>query len=129
MNIRSAYNRIVPRSMRLSLWNVRHFRQRIIIDYGLSHKSAVFLAGSGRSGTTWIASLINYKGDYRYITEPFNPEHTPGCESFNYALYLRPENRTDKYLRPARQLITGRAGCNRLTHQFNKRQPVRKRLL
>jgi len=87
------------------------------------------LAGSGRSGTTWIASLINYKGDYRYITEPFNPEHTPGCESFNYALYLRPENRTDKYLRPARQLITGRAGYNRLTHQFNKRHLCRKRLI
>jgi len=129
MNIRSAYNRIVPRSMRLSLWNVRHFRQRIIIDYGLSHKSAVFLAGSGRSGTTWIASLINYRGEYRYIFEPFNPKYTPSCKDFNYYLYLRPEDRADKYFRQARSLITGRAGYNGPTHRYNKRHLCGRRLI
>jgi len=112
--------------MRTSLWRLR---QQIIIDYGFGNKSAVFLAGSGRSGTTWIAALINYQGDYRYINEPFHPKHTPECKNFNYALYLRPENRAIEYLRVVRPLITGRAGYNKRTHQFNTRQLCGRRLI
>jgi hypothetical protein len=40
----------------------------IYIDLGKgNHRDAVFLAGSGRSGTTWLSEVVNYKGGYRYI--------------------------------------------------------------
>ena len=117
----------MPAPLTQSIRNVRAWRP--VIDYGLGHRNTVFLAGSGRSGTTWVAALINYRGDYRYITEPFNPEHSSFCRDFVYALYLRPDNRSQRYLRPARNLITGRAGFNRKTHQFNKRVLCRRRLI
>ena len=37
------------------------------------HRSSVFLAGSGRSGTTWLSEIINHRRGYRYVFEPFNP--------------------------------------------------------
>ena len=43
----------------------------LYVDLGKGdHRDAVFLAGSGRSGTTWLSEVINYKGGYRYVFEP-----------------------------------------------------------
>ena len=35
------------------------------VDLGHDHRDSVFLAGSGRAGTTWVTELINYRGAYR----------------------------------------------------------------
>jgi len=36
--------------------------------------SLVFVAGTGRSGTTWLAQLLNANDQFRLIVEPFHPE-------------------------------------------------------
>ncbi len=36
-----------------------------------------WLVGSGRSGTTWMASLLNAEGDARELFEPMHVMHTP----------------------------------------------------
>lgn len=36
--------------------------------------------GSGRSGTTWFASLLASPFRYRLLFEPFHPGHVPGAE-------------------------------------------------
>lgn len=43
--------------------------------FELDHRdeNSVFLAGFGRSGTTWIFDIINYKNEYRYTFELFHP--------------------------------------------------------
>jgi hypothetical protein len=44
------------------------------VDLGKgNHRSSVFLAGSGRSGTTWLSQIINHRRRFRYVFEPFNP--------------------------------------------------------
>ena len=43
----------------------------------LSKKNVVWVSGSGRSGTSWLANLINYRNDFRYIFEPLNPRFLP----------------------------------------------------
>ena len=41
----------------------------MIIDIG-NYKKTIFIAGSGRSGTTWLMELINRNNEYRleYLT-------------------------------------------------------------
>lgn len=81
---------------------------RICFDLDHDHENTVFLAGNGRSGSTWVSDILNYRNAYRVIFEPFHPRHVPLCKSFQYRQYLRPGNKDEKYLVPARAILTGR---------------------
>src|SRR6516165_9942427 len=65
---------------------------RLFIDLGGAANNVVFLAGTGRSGTTWVSHFINYRNEYRYIFEPFPSPKANICTAFRYRQYLRPEN-------------------------------------
>src|SRR3712207_9472155 len=76
------------------------------VDLG-DHRNSVFLAGSGRSGTTWVAEIINHRNGYRLVFEPFHPGRVGICGSFRRKQYLRPDDRREAYLGPARRILTG----------------------
>jgi len=59
-------------------------------------KEVVWLLGDARSGTTWIAALINHNREYREMFEPFNHVNVKRMNSISPHLYLRPE--TDNLL-------------------------------
>jgi hypothetical protein len=42
------------------------------IDTNRTFDSLVYVAGMARSGTTWLAELVNYRHSYRFIFEPFH---------------------------------------------------------
>ena len=42
---------------------------RAVLDWNGDLGRTVFLAGTARSGTTWLSELINHRNDYRYIFE------------------------------------------------------------
>lgn len=92
------------------------------------HRNSVFLAGSGRSGTTWLSEIINYRKDYRYVFEPFHPGKVDICGNFRSKQYLRPDDGREEYLGPARKILSGglRSGW---TDRFNHRFVVRRRLI
>lgn len=46
--------------------------QRFCLDF--AGDDLVLIVGSGRSGTTWLADLINANDEFRYIFEPLNPD-------------------------------------------------------
>lgn len=71
------------------------------------HTKTVFLAGSGRSGTTWLSGLINHDSDYRQIFEPFHPGKVEDFRGFGSKQYLRPEDRREEFLEPAQKAVTG----------------------
>lgn len=71
------------------------------------HTKTVFLAGSGRSGTTWLSALVNHDGSYRYIFEPFHPGKVGDFRAFGSKQYLRPEDRRAEFLEPARKVLAG----------------------
>jgi hypothetical protein len=99
-----------------------------IIDVGRI-SDAVFLAGIGRSGTGWVANIINYKNERRYIYEPFSPRVIDTVAAFTWGLYLRPDNRGREYVEPARWVLEGKLGHYPLFDKANKRWFARKRLL
>ena len=67
------------------------------LDIDCGAKSTIFIAGMGRSGTTWLSELINYKQNYRDIFEPFLPYKVNTSSLFKYLQYLNP-NYEDKIL-------------------------------
>jgi hypothetical protein len=102
---------------------------RIYVDLGKGdHTDAVFLAGSGRSGTTWLAEVINHKGGYRYVFEPFNPARVGAFEQFKSKQYLRPDDAREAFLGPARLALSG-ALRDPWTDRFNAKFVARRRLI
>lgn len=51
------------------------------------------VAGTARSGTTWLAELIASQLPCRIMFEPFNPRKVPGFRQFHYFQYMRPTDR------------------------------------
>jgi Sulfotransferase family len=101
----------------------------VYVDLGKGdHGEAVFLAGSGRSGTTWLSEGINYKGGYRYVFEPFNPARVGAFGHFRSKQYLRPDDTREAFLEPARLALTG-ALRDPWTDRFNAKFVARRRLI
>jgi hypothetical protein len=92
------------------------------------HRDAVFLAGSGRSGTTWLSEVINYKGAYRYVFEPFNPARVRAFGHFRSKQYLRPDDVREAFLEPARLALSGDLK-DPWTDRFNAKFVARRRLI
>lgn len=78
------------------------------VDAGGDHRGAVFVAGSERSGTTWLADLINQQGSFRMIFEPFWALRVPACRHFSAQQYLRPEDPAPEYFDTADKVLSGR---------------------
>ena len=80
----------------------------LYLDLGKrDHRNSVFLAGSGRSGTTWLSDVVNHRGEYRYVFEPFHPGKVQALANFRPRQYLRPDDRRETFLTPARRVLTG----------------------
>tara|TARA_R110002012_G_scaffold321207_1_gene548147 strand:+ start:3939 stop:4895 length:957 start_codon:yes stop_codon:yes gene_type:complete len=56
----------------------------------------IWLIGDGRSGTTWVASLLNADGAYREMFEPFHPLKVPEAKSFKQNMYLHPSEENNE---------------------------------
>ena len=80
---------------------------------------AVFLAGAGRSGTTWVSNVINYDNRYRYMWEPFHGRFVPMCRRFTSTLYLRPDDQDEELLSLARTILAGEVS-NAWIDRFNR---------
>jgi len=99
------------------------------VDLGKGgYRDSVFLAGSGRSGTTWLSEIVNHGGGYRYVFEPFNPDKVGAFGHFKTKQYLRPGDGREEFLEPARLALTG-ALRDPWTDQFNRRIVARRRLI
>jgi hypothetical protein len=77
-----------------------------LIDFG-DYRRTVFLAGTGRSGTTWVENIINFDQSYRVMFEPFHSRVVAILREWNYRQYLRPEERNEKFLIPATKILEG----------------------
>ena len=101
----------------------------LCLDLGQGdHTNSVFLAGSGRSGTTWLSEVINHGYGYRYVFEPFNPRRVGALEHFRSKQYLRPDDARAEFLEPARLVLTGALG-DPWTDRFNRTFVARRRLI
>lgn len=98
------------------------------VDLGKGAEDSIFLAGSGRSGTTWLSEIINYRNEYRYIFEPFYPGKVDICKNFQRKQYLRPDDKRAEYLGPAQAILSGELR-NTWSDRFNRKHVARRRLI
>lgn len=68
----------------------------------------VFVAGSGRSGTTWVADIVNWNNRFRFLFEPFHRRVTALYGWSEGLGYMHPESCSPDVLRYVRRIIEGR---------------------
>ena len=98
------------------------------LDVNPDHRASVLVAGSGRSGTTWLAEVLNYDNHYRLVGEPFTREHVPIVRHFARLQYVRPDDDADAIYRPSRAILEGRVRTP-WTDVGNRRLIARTRLV
>lgn len=95
---------------------------------GGDHRSAVFVAGSSRSGTTWLADVLNYRNDFRYVHEPLGPGQLASMAHYRSGQYLRPDKHAPRYVEPMRAVLSGRVR-GRALDRYNRKLVATKRLV
>ena len=98
------------------------------LDLNRDYRNTIFLAGSGRSGTTWLSEILNHDNEYRYIFEPFHPDKVKLCKHFRRKQYLRSGDRRKEFLEPAEKILSG-SFRNLWTDRFNRKRIPRRRLV
>lgn len=106
----------------------RRLHVPVLVDSGGDIRKTVFLAGTARSGTTWLSELINYRNDFRYIFEPFNPDRIPAIGPFGGRRYLRPRQDDPELIELARYVLSGRIRHS-WTERFNRKLIADRRLI
>jgi hypothetical protein len=68
---------------------------------------SIMVAGTARSGTTWLAELIASQVASRIMFEPFHSRLVPAFSGFNYFQYMRPGDENEELLAYCRRVFTG----------------------
>ena len=71
------------------------------------YQETIWLIGDGRSGTTWVSSLINWDHQLREMFEPFHPRAGREMQAFLPHHYLRPNEENDTIYRLAKDVFSG----------------------
>ncbi len=109
-------------------------RQRLAVARGMAHLDAndpsgtVLLAGSGRSGTTWLGRIINHGNVYRDVFEPFHPERVEALRGWPVMRYLSPDNEDADTTRTIKRLLAGHVR-SAWTDQYNRKHLAGRRLI
>ncbi|MEZ4664242.1 MAG: sulfotransferase domain-containing protein [Caldilineaceae bacterium] len=85
-----------------------HLRPNVRRIIDRAGERAVLLAGSGRSGITWVQNIINHRQDHRLIHEPFRQDKVSFLPPLPpYPLYLRPEEPAPLFKPRALRILRG----------------------
>lgn len=106
----------------------RKITSRYVLDVGRGFDSVVFVAGTGRSGTTWLADLVNADNGGRMIFEPFAPE----VGAFGMRVppqYIRPDDDDPQLVADVRAVLLGKVAPTRWTGKSNNRLFARRRII
>lgn len=80
---------------------------------------AIILAGTGRSGTTWLGEILMNLLNYRLMFEPFNPTKVNLFKDMPNKFYIPPNEDNEEYFGKFEQILTGSVG-NRWINQDNR---------
>lgn len=87
--------------------NWKKLARHAFIDLDLRPDSTIFISGMARSGTTWLAEILNYDNSHRDILEPFLPAKVKTVQMFKTNQYLPPENHDPVFIQRANKILSG----------------------
>lgn len=94
-------------------------------DLNADYRNTVLITSSGRSGSTWLADVVNYKNEYRLIFEPFRRDRSPLAKDIRFGLYLDPATEFTPEAQAIDTILRGRVWTP-YSEQRNKRIAVRR---
>jgi hypothetical protein len=86
---------------------IQGFAGRFYINPDSDTHKSILVAGTARSGTTWLGDLIASQLPCRIIFEPFNPDLVPEYRDFHYFQYIRPGVENPDFHTFTRKVFTG----------------------
>jgi hypothetical protein len=107
---------------------VQEVTSRIYVNPEADTRKSILVAGTARSGTTWLGDIIASQIPSRILFEPFNPDLVPEYRGFQYFQYMRPGVEDPGFLSFARKVFTGEIR-NRWIDRQNERIYSRYRLI
>lgn len=120
---------------RIRFWSRKLFRRavqaiagRFYLNPEADPRKSILIAGTARSGTTWLGDIIASQLPSRVLFEPFNPDLVPEYRGFHYFQYLRPGTAHPEFGAFARKVFTG-ALRNRWVDRQNERIHSQYRLI
>jgi hypothetical protein len=60
------------------------------VDLGRGVDATTLVVGTARSGSTWLAELLNHRNEYRLVFEPFRSDRVRRARSFRRGHYIDP---------------------------------------
>src|ERR1700741_2753473 len=72
-----------------------------------NYRERLWLIGDGRSGTTWVANLLNHRGGYRQLFEPFHPRMVSASSFLRPHQYLRADDTDERLHALASEVFSG----------------------
>ncbi len=94
--------------MRLYHRIIKKAREEAWFHFPGNISNSILISSMGRSGSTWLAQIINHKRNYREIFEPFLPVRVPEASRFEYCQYLSEKMEAEEFKNDAFKLLTGR---------------------
>jgi hypothetical protein len=100
------------------------------VDLHTADDETILVAGSRRSGTTWLGELVNFRNDRRTIFEPFHPLHSSWARRgrLEWAHYSEPAFEDDALFEMCTRLWSGRVRDPWLD-KLNTKRIARRRLV
>jgi hypothetical protein len=85
----------------------RAFCSKLYRDKNRDISNSILIAGTGRSGTTWLANIIASQKPCRIMFEPFHSEMVTEFRPFHYFQYMRPAQDNKELYEYCTSLFTG----------------------
>jgi len=101
---------------------------KLYLDRDKRSGNTVLVAGSGRSGTTWLAQILNFRKEFRMIFEPFHNQKVEQWRSFPRRLYLSGREESEEVHRLVEAVLRGDIR-NRWADSYNTKFFCRKRIV
>jgi len=76
-------------------------------DHNRDLSKSLIVAGTGRSGTTWLADIISSQISCRIMFEPFHSKVVEAFHEFHYFHYERPSEQNDKLFEYSLKVFSG----------------------
>ena len=98
----------------MSFWSRKFYRRaiqfvgsRFYFNPNPDLRRSILVAGTARSGTTWLGDLIASQIPSRILFEPFNPNLVGDYRHFHYFQYMRPGTENPEFFAFAQKVFTG----------------------
>jgi hypothetical protein len=80
---------------------------RLYRDTNGDTQRSIMIAGTARSGTTWVADLIASQISCRLLFEPFHSKQVEAFQQFNYFQYMRPNEQNQELWTYCHRVFSG----------------------